>query len=409
MANGEAPPGSRATRRLYFEDAYQREFEAVVVESLELDEKPAVVLDQTCFYPESGGQPPDRGILDGAQVSDVREEGERIIHVLDGIITAPRIRGAIDWKRRFDHMQQHSGQHILSQSFIEILDGETRSFHLGELASTLEIGLKEISGTDLDRVEARANGVVFEDRQIKTSFVPGDKISTVPLRRPPKKEGLIRVVEVEGFDYSACGGTHCRRTGEVGLIKVTGWERIRGNLRFEFLCGRRALEDYGWKNLTLAALSQKLSVHGRDIPNWADKLLRENKNSRKSLRQLRERLAAFEAREVIAAANGRVIRNIWSEKSPEEGRLLALNVIRSGEYAVLFGLREEANDRLILASSEKLGLDMREIASSVLSRIKGKGGGSATLVEIVAEKSENLEELLAAAVEDVNQRLRARA
>jgi alanyl-tRNA synthetase len=309
----EGPPEAGATRRLYFEDAYQKEFEAAVVESLELDGKPAVVLDQTCFYPESGGQPADSGTLDGARVSDVREEGERLIHVLDRKIIAPRVKGAIDWKRRFDHMQQHSGQHILSQSFIEILDGETRSFHLGELSSTLEIGLKEIALGELDRVEARANEVVFEDREIKTYFVPGDKISTVPLRRPPQKEGLIRVVEVEGFDYSACGGTHCRRTGEVGLIKVAGWERIRGNLRFEFRCGRRVLEDYDRKNRTLAVLSQKLSVHERDIPNSADKLLRENKESRKTLRKLRERLASYEAREIIERAGGRVIKNVWRE------------------------------------------------------------------------------------------------
>jgi alanyl-tRNA synthetase len=168
MNSQNARPKKDATRRLYFEDAYQKEFEAVVVEKLEYEGKPAAVLDQTCFYPESGGQPADRGTMDGVNVIHVLEDGEKIIHILDKVLAAPRIRGAIDWQRRFDHMQQHSGQHILSQCFVELMDGETVSFHLGEAVSSLEIGLREISEQDAEQVESRANEIVFEDREIKT-------------------------------------------------------------------------------------------------------------------------------------------------------------------------------------------------------------------------------------------------
>jgi alanyl-tRNA synthetase len=394
MNNQNAKPASSATRRLYFEDAYQKDFEAALVDHFHHQGKPAVLLDQTCFYPESGGQPSDRGTMDGVNVIHVLEDGEKIIHLLEGDLTEPRIKGTIDWTRRFDHMQQHSGQHILSQCFVELLDGETLSFHLGEGASTLEIGLRQISETDAERVEKRANEIVSEDREIKTFFVPADKISTIPLRRPPKKEGRIRVVEVSGFDYSACGGTHCRRTGEIGLIKINRWDRIRGNIRFEFLCGHRAFEDYGSKNRTVVAISSKLSVQERDISPSVEKMLQEIRQAKKKMRKLQEQLAVLEARELVQKATGRIIKQVWTEKSSEEGKLLALNIIRAGDFAVLFGIRGAENDRLILASSETLPLDMRELIPLVFSRVGGKGGGSSSLVEIVTEKGADLNAVL---------------
>ena len=400
-----ARPEDEGTRRLYFEDAYQKEFEATVVEKRDQDGKPAVLLDRTCFYPESGGQPSDRGTMDGASVVHVLEEGAEIIHVLDKELAAPRVRGVIDWKRRFDHMQQHSGQHILSQSFVELLDGETLSFHLGEEASTLEIGLKEISEREAERVESRANEIVFEDREIKTCFIPDDKISTVPLRRAPKKKGLIRVVEVSGFDYSACGGTHCLRTGEIGLIKITKWDRIRGNIRFEFLCGGRGLQDYNWKNRSVVVTGLKLSANENDIPASVEKMLQEIKQAKKRMRKLQEQLAVYEAQDLIQKAKGRIISQVWAEKSFEEGKLLALNIIRAGEYAVLFGIREEERNRLILASSENLALDMRELIPVVFSRVGVKGGGSPSLVELVIEKSADLGTVLAAVAERLEQKL----
>ncbi|MEW5900017.1 MAG: alanyl-tRNA editing protein, partial [Acidobacteriota bacterium] len=278
------------TKRLYFEDSYAREFEAEVLEKFVREGKPAAALNQTCFYPESGGQPSDRGRLDGAVVVHVFEEEEKIIHLLDRELTSQKVHGLIDWPRRFDHMQQHSGQHILSQCFIEALNGETKSFHLGELTSTLEIGISAISEEELEKIELRANEVVFEDREIKTYFVPQERIEGVPLRKPPKKEGTIRVVEISEFDYSACGGTHCRRTGEIGLIKVTRWDKIRNNLRFEFLCGKRAWADYLLKNRAVQEISQKFSVQEKDAPAAVEKLFQEAKQARKKMRQLQEAL-----------------------------------------------------------------------------------------------------------------------
>jgi len=394
------------TRRLYFEDAYLKEFDGRILEQLVHEGKPAVVLDRTCFYPESGGQPSDRGKLGGADVLRVFEDGERIVHVLDRELSGTEdVRGVVDWVRRFDHMQQHSGQHILSQCFIEVLEGETRSFHLGEQVSTLEIGIRAASDADLEKVESRANEVVFEDREIRTYFADAEQVGTVPLRRPPKKEGTIRVVEVSGFDFSACGGTHCRRTGEIGLIKIIRWDRIRNNLRFEFLCGRRARQDYRDKNRSVLEISQKCSVHERDAAAAVEKTIQETRQSRKKLKQLQEALAGFEAREAVEKGAGWLVTRVWTDKTAEEAKLLALNIIRLAERVVLFAVRGGERDHFIFACSEKMPLNMRELVPLVTERAKGKGGGGSTLVEIVAEKSADLEAVLTAAEDYLRQKL----
>jgi alanyl-tRNA synthetase len=396
------------TGRLYFEDAYLKEFDGRVLERLVHEGRPAVVLDRTCFYPESGGQPSDRGVLGGVNVLHVFEDGDKIVHLLDRELSeTEEVRGVIDWARRFDHMQQHSGQHILSQCFVEILDGETRSFHLGEQVSTLEIGTSSISEDCLEKVESRANEVVFEDREIRAYFVEADQVETVPLRRPPKKEGTIRVIEVRGFDYSACGGTHCRRTGEVGLIKIIRWDKIRNNLRFEFLCGGRARKDYRDKNQSVLEISQKFSVHERDAASAVEKTLQEARQTRKRLKQLQEALAGFEAEEIIQRETGRLISRFWVDRTAEEAKLLALNITRRAERAVLFAVRGGERDHFIFACSEKMPLNMRDLVPLVMERAKGKGGGGSSLVEVVAEKGADLQAVLAAAEEYIKTRLDA--
>jgi alanyl-tRNA synthetase len=395
------------TRKLYFEDAYLNEFDGRVLERLVHEGQPAVVLDRTCFYPESGGQPSDRGMLGGADVLHVFEDAERIVHVLNRKLSGTEeVCGVVDWARRFDHMQQHSGQHILSQCFVEVLKGETQSFHLGEQVSTLEIGIRAVSDTDLEKVESRANEVVFEDREIRTYFVEADEVETVPLRRPPKKEGRIRVVEVSGFDFSACGGTHCRRTGEIGLIKIIRWDKIRNNLRFEFLCGRRARQDYRDKNRSVLEISQKFSVHEKDAAAAVEKTIREAKQSRKKLKQLQESLVGFEARETVAKGAGWLVKRVWTDKTAEEGKLLALNIIRLAERAVLFAVRGGERDHFIFACSEKMPLNMRELVPLVMERAKGKGGGGSSLVEIVVEKGADLDAVLTAAEDYLRTKLR---
>lgn len=385
---------NQETKRLYQDNPYQVEFKARIVEKAMRGQKPAVILDQTCFYPESGGQPQDKGWINDVKVVKVFEEGDRIIHVLENGIQAESIEGKINWETRFDHMQQHSGQHILSQCFHELLEAETLAFHLGEEFSTLEMGLRKVSDEDLERVESRANEIIYQDREVKIHSLPEDKVGSLPLRRPPKKKGLIRVVEVSDFDYSACGGTHVRRTGEVGLIKILRWERIRENLRFEFICGRRAFQDYLMKNRILRELSNRLTVHEREVPSSVDRLFADLKSQKGVIKKMREKMAQYEAQEIIESAKGKILKKIFTEKTHEEMRFLALNIIRRGDFVVLFGLKGEERGHLTLACSEKLSMDMRELVPLVSPLINGKGGGRSSLVELAAENVENIPKAL---------------
>lgn len=372
------------TRRLYLEDPYQVEFEAKVVEKTMRRHKPALILDQTCFYPESGGQVHDSGWINGVSVLEVVEDGEKIVHVLEKEVTTDTVKGIIDRKSRFDHMQQHTGQHILSQSFYELFEAETLSFHMGKSSSTIEIDMREISERKIGEVERRANDVVFENRVIKIHSLREDKVHSLPLRKPTRKKGLIRVVEVANFDYSACGGTHVGRTGEVGLIKILKWERIRNNLRFEFVCGQRAVEDYAWKDRILGDLSNRLSSHQRDILSSVERLFSDLKAQRRANKKLQEKISQYEALEFVARQE-RIIKEVFTERTREEMKSLALNIIRKGDFVVLFGLKGEERGHLVLACSENLKIDMRELVPLISPLVKGRGGGSPSLVEMAVE------------------------
>ncbi len=386
------------TMRLYFEDPYRIDFEARVLERRIHQGKPAFVLDQTCFYPEGGGQPSDRGTLSGVPVLHVLEQEGEILHVLEKEIPGDTVQGSVDWATRLDHMQQHAGQHVLSQCFDRLLSGKTLSFHLGEKISTLEIGLASITDADLDRIEACANQAVIQNKEIRTYFVEESEVSHVPLRRPPKKTGRIRVVEAVGFDYSACGGTHPQRTGEIGVIKILKREKIRGNLRFEFVCGNRALEDYHQKNRILSEVAARFSAGETDLPAVVDKLLSEQKESARTMKRLRSRMLEQEARELIRDADEPIILAQFQERTAQEVRQLALEIIRNPGLVVLFGLRSgEKGAHVVLARSQDVGHDLRELIPVVSPQLNAKGGGRESLVELAGDRPEALTQALESA------------
>jgi len=393
------------TNRLYFDNPYQVEFEANVVKNLSYEGSPAVVLDETCFYPESGGQPADRGTLDGIPVIHVFEQDDQIIHVLEKDISSDAVKGEIDWKTRFDHMQQHAGQHILSQCFVQLFDAATRSFHLGEETSTLEVDMRNMSEEEAARAERLANDLVFQNKEIKTRFYHEEEIANVQLRRPPKKTGDIRVVEVSGFDHTACGGTHPRSTGEIGTIKILRWERIRDNVRMEFICGIRALQDYARKHRDLKTLSSSLTVDDKEVVVSFEKIKSDLKMQKRINRKMQEKIIQHEAVDIMQKAEEKIIKRIFTGRSQEEIRLLALLTIRKGEFVALFGLKNGERVHVFLACSESLGLDMRELVPVVSSMIEGRGGGRPSLVEMSGKKKENLEQALEKAYQHISQKL----
>lgn len=382
------------TKRLYFGNPYLRDFSARIVKRGAQEGRPVLVLDQTCFYPESGGQPSDKGTLSGVNVLQVFEAEGKIFHVVESDILSEEVIGNIDWTTRFDHMQQHAGQHVLSQSFFELYKAETLSFHLGEEVSTLEMDLRNLTEDQAAKIEERANAVVYEDREIKSYFVTEEQVEEIPLRRPPKKHGLIRVVEVAGFDYSACGGTHPYRTGEIGPVKILKWDRIRDNIRFEFVCGKRAMKDYALKHSLLREMALRFTVIESEVPASVEKISTELKDQKKRMKKIQDRLMQFEAQEMIQKAEGRIIKETSTERTVEETRHLALNIINSGEFIVLFGSMVEGRGHLVLAASASLGFDTRELIPIVSPLVEGKGGGSPSLVEIFAPETSNIEKAL---------------
>ena len=393
------------TKRLYFENPYQVEFEAKVIQRLTHEENPAVILDKTCFYPESGGQPADKGTLDGVPVVHVLEKDEQIIHVLEKDVSSDTLRGEIDWNIRFDHMQQHAGQHILSQCFVRLFDAATRSFHLGEETSTLEVDMRKMTDEEADRVERCANDVVFQNREIKGCIYREEEMEGVQLRRSTKKTGDIRVVEVSDFDQTACGGTHPKSTGEIGTIKILRWDKIRDNVRLEFLCGNRALKDYARKHRDLKTLSNRLTVDDSEVVASFEKIQSDLKAQKRINRKMQEKIVQYEADDIVRKADGKIIKQVFSERSQDEIRLLALHIIRGGELVALFGLKMDERVHVFLACAESLGLDMRELVPVVSPLIEGKGGGRPSLVEISGQKIQNLEQALDLAYKHINQKL----
>jgi alanyl-tRNA synthetase len=376
------------TRRLYYTEPYCTHFEARVVERLTWDAHPAVVLDRTAFYPESGGQPADRGRLNDVTVLDAveRESDGAVIHVLSEHISDSMVEGEVDWQRRFDHMQQHTGQHILSAAFEQQLDAETVGFHLGSESSTIDVSLTGLEKEDLRPVETLANTVVWDDRAVAIQFVDDQALAGLGVQRPDDVDGPVRLLVIPGssgeagppFDVNPCGGTHVARTGEIGMIKVVGRERRGDETRVTFLCGRRALRDYERKDSVITDLAGRLTVGFWELDEAVERLQEENRELRHAERELQQRLLDRETDQLVETADARgpyrVVGRVWRGRSPDELRILARKLTdRPQVAAFLFSVDERTH--FCFARSEDLELDVNEHLQDVCARLDGGGGG----------------------------------
>src|SRR5215467_8552540 len=283
------------TERLYFTDSALLEFTASVAEVRGTQDATHIILDRTAFYPTGGGQPNDIGSIAGVQITDVAEdEPGCIVHIAQrgsgtsSLSPGRTVECRIDAARRLDHMQQHSGQHILSQAFVQACGAETRSFHLGAATSTIDIELQNPTEENMKAAEEIANSVVFEDRPMRVHLVSEEEAARLPLRKESAVQGTIRVIEIEGFDWSPCGGTHANRAGQIGLIAVKSFERAKRMTRVEFVCGRRALLDYRLANHTATAVARQFSVDRESGPVSVERAIHENKSLKRRIRDLLE-------------------------------------------------------------------------------------------------------------------------
>ena len=369
------------TERLYYTEPYRRSFDGTVTAVEPAADRYNVVLDHTAFYPTSGGQPFDTGTLGGAAVSDVidREDGT-IAHVVSAPLKVGEVvQGEIDWARRFDHMQQHTGQHVLSAAFDRLFGARTESFHMGQLSSTIDLA-SELSAAQIARAEDDANQVVWEDRPVTIRFATAEEAAAMPLRKESGRTGPLRLIDVQGYDLSACGGTHVGRTGAIGVIAIGGWEKFRGGSRIEFLCGGRAVERFRMWRDAFATMQKHLSVAPVDMAGSIERLQEDSKALQRTIRGFQEKLAAHEAGALLAKGSPVIVEAIdgWDAQGLK-GIAAAATAADPRAVVALFTTTPPA--LVVIARGSSATVDANAVVKQLTAKFGGKGGGKPDLAQ----------------------------
>lgn len=366
--------------RLYYTEPWLRQFDACVVEIVPDGDRFRVWLDRTAFYPTSGGQPFDTGHLGESRVLDVSDDEDgRVVHLVDlPLAPGATVTGTIDWARRFDHMQQHTGQHLLSAAFERLHHVRTESFRMGTECSTIDLA-RDVTPAEIAAAEDAANDVVWQGREVLIRFVDAAEATRLPLRKEPVKEGRLRLIEIEGYDLSACGGTHVSSTGEVGMIAVRAWERFKGGTRLEFVCGTRALASYrAWRDAASAA-ARLLTVQATELPLAVERLQQDNKDVRRACNALAEKAATFEAGTLAARAavtgGVAVLVDAFPDYDIAGLKRLAASFVKEPGRAAVFFTTAQPVQVVALRSADVRQLDMAAVLSGLIARFGGRGGG----------------------------------
>jgi alanyl-tRNA synthetase len=392
-----------ATERLYYSDSHLIEFEARVIDKTDrVSGWTAVTLDRTAFYPTGGGQPSDTGMLDGNRVLEcIDDEENGVLHVIQG--RAPEVgttvKGRIDWARRLDHIQQHTGQHILSQALVTLFNAPTRAFRVLDHSSEIDVELTNPTNELIERAVELANNVIWEDREITIRTVTAEEAARLPLRKEPSREGELRLIEIEGFDLTPCGGTHAYRTGEVGMIVARTWERAKGLTRIEFAAGSRALADYRRANKTARAVAALFSAGRDDAAKLTARMLEENKELHRRVRALEEIAARVDAQELLTsvspnAAGVGIVTKIYDDRDAESLKHIAQALIAHPNTIALLGSRDKDSARLVFARSGDAPGDMNALMREACAKLDGHGGGKADMAQGGGKNVEKLDEAI---------------
>jgi alanyl-tRNA synthetase len=396
------------TNRLYYDDSYLRAFESVVSRVEPRDGFQAIWLHDTGFYPTSGGQPFDTGTLNGATVLGVEVDAAGdVMHLVQSSTSfevGRRVEGAVNWSRRFDHMQQHTGQHLLSAAFDRLFGVTTLSFHLGAQQSTIDLS-RDMTSLEMTSAEDEANRVVWEDRAVTIRYAPAADAQQLPLRKEPAQHDILRLIDVEGFDLSACGGTHVSRTGAVGLIAVDGSERWKGGVRLSFVCGGRALSRFRELRDSSRAATRLLSVLPGELPAAIERMQSEGRDQRRRLLDLRTELAAYRVETLVQTARetpqGRLILHTADDDANGLKALALSATARPGVIAVITSRSTPA--LVVVARSRDLALSAQEIVGLLINRFGGRGGGKPDLAQAGGLQGSS-EAILEHAVEAIRKR-----
>jgi alanyl-tRNA synthetase len=371
------------TQRIYYTEPYRRTFDATVVSVETVDGHLHVTLDQTAFYPTSGGQPFDTGTLGGSAVTEVidREDGN-VVHVVSGTLKPGEvIAGDIDWARRFDHMQQHTGQHVLSAAFDRLFGVRTESFHMGQLSATIDLA-REVSAAEVEKAESDANRIVWEDRPVTIRFATADEAAAMGMRKESARSGTLRLIDVQEYDLSACGGTHVERSGAIGIIAIGSIEKFKGGSRVEFLCGGRALQRFRTWRGALAAVQKHLSVPPIEMAASIERLQEDAKATQRTVRGFQEKLAAHEADALIERSTGQslVVEAIdgWDAQGI---KAIAVAAAAKRPDVGIALLTTSTPPQVVVARGAQSSIDAGAVLKSLTAQFGGKGGGKPDLAQ----------------------------
>ncbi|WP_339196871.1 DHHA1 domain-containing protein [Solibacillus sp. FSL R5-0449] len=380
----------------YYEDAMMKEFTAQVVKTGKDETGNFIVLNNTAFYPTGGGQPHDTGWINELEIIDVEKIDEEIRHYTAADVSniSGEISGKLHWSRRFDHMQQHAGQHILTAAFVELFDMATVSFHLGTELVTIDLNVGEVSEDQLAAVEKRANEIILENRPIETKWVTKEELAQYNLRKDVKVDEDIRLVIIPDYDYNGCGGTHPTSTGQVGLLKILATEKMKKQIRVHFVCGNRVLQQLAMRKQVLSDVARQLSAPEEEAADALRKFAKTAKQTEKNLTEAQDALLEFEAKEL---ANEKVAAATFENRSIQSLQKLARFITQQNSEAIAL-LVADNEDKLqfVAARGSEQMKSMKDISAAALPLINGKGGGNDALVQGGGEKKVSAEALIEA-------------
>lgn len=362
------------TNKLYYNSAYLREWQTEISSTIERDDGVYVILKDTAFYPGGGGQPCDAGYIQGNQVLDVISEGDEVLHKQACLPDKTTVDCQLDWSRRFDHMQQHSGQHLLSAVCRDLVQAMTVSFHLGNDYCTIDIELPELAPEQQSAIENEVNRQIYRNHSIVSYLVTSEEMASLPLVKQPKVTENIRIVEIKEVEYNACGGTHVSSTGEIGIIKLLKTEKQKGNTRIYFKCGTRALEEFNESLRILSLLSTKFNTGKDEIIDRIEKWENEQKALQIELASLKEKNEHYVAQELLANSNRNIIAHVFEDKSLKDLQSLATTLVAASDFFVL--LATAAENKLVLAHNGSIEFSCGALFKAHLGAFNGKGGGS---------------------------------
>jgi alanyl-tRNA synthetase len=372
--------------RLYYTDPYLREFDATIVRVDRRDDGWLVTLDRSAFYPTSGGQPFDTGTLGAHRVVDVFDDDESVRHVVDASSAEPAagetVHGIVEWGRRFDHMQQHTGQHVLSAAFEHLFKVRTVSFHLGSAAATIDLA-REVSPREIASAEEEANRIVWEDRPVTVRFATAEEAAALPLRKEPVRTGTLRLIDVQDFDLSACGGTHVARTGAIGIIAVSSWERFKGGSRLEFVCGGRALGRFRMLRDGVDAATRVLSIGSDGLAPAIERLQTDLKDQKRSIVSLENELVRYRSEELAASAEPvagfRLVAQAVDSDANGLKSLASAVTARPGHVAILVTTSRPA--LIVVARSADVASKANAVLAALIAKFGGRGGGKPEIAQ----------------------------